>query len=390
METILQNLKSKIAIIYLLGFIFALQGAIPAYINSSFLTTFISEETVGLIYILSSTCGLLSLLLAPWLLRKFTGQRVALTAAGLQIVCLFGLSFFQTREIIFGLFCLSSVAGATLAYTLDLFLESLSQNKQTGGIRGVYLTFINLAWLASPFLGTLVLGDNFFWRIYFVSGLIMLPVFFSVLYGLKGFSVGQAEVNSLWSGFMKVLANKNIRYIFGVNFLLQLFYSWMIIYTPIYLHVNIGLPWPTIGLIFTIMLVPFVIFDIPLGKVADKWLGEKEILTFGLLLTGFSTLAISFLTDQIIWLWTLILLLTRIGASATEIMSETYFWKKINETNTEIVSFYRILGPLSFIVGPALASILFYFGLDFKYLFVVLGFSMLLGLNFSFRLKDTK
>ena len=63
----------------------------------------------------------------------------------------------------------------------------------------------------------------------------------------------------------------------------------MVIYTPIYLHEHIGLPWSDIGIIFTIMLLPFVLFEFPAGKLADgKW-GEKEPPIIGIILIAVST-----------------------------------------------------------------------------------------------------
>ena len=44
------------------------------------------------------------------------------------------------------------------------------------------------------------------------------------------------------------------------------------------------------------MLLPFVLFELPLGKVADKWLGEKEIMFGGVLITALATGACFFLT----------------------------------------------------------------------------------------------
>ena len=102
----------------------------------------------------------------------------------------------------------------------------------------------------------------------------------------------------------------------------------MVIYTPIYLHEYIGFGWDKIGIIFSIMLLPFVILDFPLGKLSDK-IGEKKMLMAGFLIMTSSVLAIPLMTEPLLWLWAVILFMTRVGAATIESLSESYFFKVI-------------------------------------------------------------
>jgi MFS family permease len=175
------------------------------------------------------------------------------------------------------------------------------------------------------------------------------------------------------------------------NFLLFFFYSWMTIYTPLYLHKNMGFSWTEIGIIFSIMLLPFVFIQFPLGRLADKKWGEKEILSVGFIVIAIATGLISFINGHSMVLWAIILFITRLGAATIEIMCDTYFFKKVDSLDTNIISFFRMVGPIAYIFGPLLATILFTF-FDFKiqYLFLILGLIMLFGLKFSLSIKDTK
>lgn len=177
--------------------------------------------------------------------------------------------------------------------------------------------------------------------------------------------------------------------IFMVSFLLQFFYAWMVIYTPIYLHENIGFSWEIIGIIFSVMLVPFVLIERPLGWIADRYLGEKELLVAGFAIMGISTASIAFITDHNAILWGAILFMTRIGAATIEIMSDTYFFKKIDASKIYLMSLYRTVRPVAYIVAPIVASLLFV-ALDLKSLFVILGILMLYGIRHSLALEDTK
>jgi Na+/melibiose symporter-like transporter len=78
---------------------------------------------------------------------------------------------------------------------------------------------------------------------------------------------------------MEFIKTKSIRTIGAINVLLQLFYTFMVIYVPIYLTEVIGFSWSELGLILCIALIPFVLLDSPVGELADKKYGEKEFLS---------------------------------------------------------------------------------------------------------------
>jgi MFS family permease len=174
-----------------------------------------------------------------------------------------------------------------------------------------------------------------------------------------------------------------------INFLLYVFYAIMIAYTPLYLSEHLHFPWTTIGWMFTIMLTPFVFLQLPLGRIADTTLGEKEFLTIGFIIAASATSILTFITGGSALVWALALFATRVGASMIEIMTDTYFFKKVTNTDTPALTFFRMMRPLGYIMGPLIATpVLLLF--DFRYLFLTLGAVMLFGIYFSLSIKDTK
>jgi MFS family permease len=163
----------------------------------------------------------------------------------------------------------------------------------------------------------------------------------------------------------------------------------MVIYTPIYLHEYLGFNWSQIGIIFTIMLLPFVLLSFPLGRYSDK-IGEKKMLTSGFFIIALFTLVIPLITEPTLWLWAGILFATRVGAATIEVMSESYFFKIVTEENAEAIGFFRNAIPLSYIIAPLVAIPILFFVPSFKYLFFVLGAILLTGFFISLRLKDVK
>lgn len=377
--------------IYLLGFLFAFHVALPTYINSSFLNVYISEKLVGIIYIIASIFTILCFLLIPFVLKKFGNYKTALFLVIFEMIALLGLAFLNSALWLIVLFILNLIAIPLMYFLTDIFLENYSSNQATGKIRGIYLTSVNLAWAISPLVSGLILASNNYSKIYLVSFLFLIPVAIILLTSLSNFKDSKYQATHVWRTIKVIWRDKNLLNIVMANWLLFFFYSWMIIYTPLYLYKNIGFSWAQIGITFSIMLLPFVLFQFMLGRLADKQWGEKELLCLGFIIIALSTGFLSFFHSNNIFLWAAILFITRIGASIIEVMCDTYFFKKVDSLNANVISFYRMSSPLAYIFAPLFAVIMLnFFSFDIEYLFLVLGIIMLLGLKFSLALKDTK
>src|SRR5262249_53707709 len=124
----------------------------------------------------------------------------------------------------------------------------------------------------------------------------------------------------------KFFKDKHRTLAYSVNFLLQLFYVWMVIYTPIYLSQHLGFSWQEIGTIFAVMLTPFLFLPYRMGTYADKG-NERNMLMLGFFIAGISCVVIFFVSAREVWLWALLLFSTRIGAATIEVLSDTYFFK---------------------------------------------------------------
>ncbi|MFA6158408.1 MAG: MFS transporter [Candidatus Paceibacterota bacterium] len=270
-----------------------------------------------------------------------------------------------------------------------MFLESFSSDSATGKIRGAFLTASNMAWLMAPLTGSFLLGEDHYANIYVMSALLLVPAI-ALVYGvLKEFVDPVYSKVPFWKSANEVWTNRNLRGALVSQFLLQFFYAWMIIYAPIYLHETVGFDWPSLGIMFSIMLLPFVLIEMPLGKLADSRFGEKEILSLGFVVMAICTWLIPFITDNNFIIWTAILFAGRTGAAMVEIMADTYFFKQVNASNAHLISFSRTMRPLAYIVSPIMASILF-IRFDIKILFLALGFLMVYGLRYSLSIVDTK
>lgn len=383
--------KYSLFSLYLAGFLFSLQVALPNYVNSSYLGTLMSSYWLGVIYTLESVLAILGFIFLPRLLKRFGNFRVMIVSLLIEMASLLGLILYHDIISVVIFMTTSLVFLILLSFSFDIFLEGFSADASTGKTRGIYLTCVNLAWVAAPFLTGLILSNGDYWKIYLSAFIILIPVFIIIRATLSGFKDSEYKSPNLIKTLVQVWKNKDIFNIFMAGLLLQLFYSWMTIYTPIYLHTDLGLSWSSIGIIFSIMLLPFVFVQFPAGRLADSRFGEKEMLAIGFVIMSLATLLMFFVVGKSILVWSLILLGTRIGASIIEIMCDVYFFKKVDGQDANLISVFRMSRPLAYIIGPLLATIILSFsGWGIKYLFLVLGVLMFFGLKFSLSLRDTK
>ena len=390
----MQTLHGKLPflVIYLASFLYALHYALPLYVASTFIGEYVREGTVGMIYALGSLVTIILFFNMSRILAAFGNYRVTLLSIVLEVVSLLGLAIIQSPFFLIPIFIFNQIILSVLYLNLNVFIEAYSTDGFTGSIRGMFLTILNIAILIAPFLAGMMFTDHEFRNIYFAAALILAPVFFLIYFTFKGYQDPLYKHVPLWAAVREVSANKNIYGAFVASFLLNFFYTWMIIYTPLYLYKTLGIPLREIvGIITPIALIPFVLFQVVMGRLADRKWGEQEMLIGGFIIMAITTAGLAFVTSTNIYLWALLLFLTRVGASAVETMSETYFFKQVDGSDTHIITLFRNMGPLSFLVAPIVATMLLtIFNIGYNYLFLVLGILMLLGVYYGLIIKDTK
>ena len=373
----------------ILGFLFTLHAVFPAYISSTFLAQFTGEESVGFVYSVSAILAIVSFFGLYRVLNRIGNYRTALLLMSLEFIALIGLSVFNSGWLVIPLFAIIFVAVALVGFNIDLFLEEVSNEKATGKIRGQFLTVVNIAWIVAPILTSMIMTNGDYWKIYLTAAIVLLPTIYLTHHNLRGFIDPKYPKINLKTTIRQIKSDTNIFGVFVVSFLMQFFFAWMVIYTPLYLHDHIHFSWKEIGTMFSIMLLPFVFIELPLGRLADSRFGEKEIMSIGLIIVALSTAMMSFVVDANVVLWTALLFTTRVGAAMIEIMTETYFFKKISLTQANITSVFRAVRPLANVVSPIIAILLLPI-ISFKFIFAVLGLIMFLGLRYSLALEDTR
>jgi len=382
-------------VIYVLVFLIALHMTPTVYINSSFLRQFVGESNVGYIYTFAALISLFLLASIKNILNAIGNYKTFMIAVFADFAALTVLSLsLVVEEIKFApifiiAYVIGSISRILIIFSADIFLEHFSINKDTGGIRGIYLTSLSAAYIIGPFIASFLIADiNNIGFAYLWGAVLLIPISLVARKYFKHFKDSTYNKNKIWDTTVKLFKNKNLSKVCVGNFILRFFYSWMIIYTPIFLH-QIGFDLSEIVKIIAFALTPYVLLELPLGKIADKFIGEKEIMTLGFIIAGFATLSIPFLNSKSFWFWAGILFITRVGASMIEIMNETYLFKKIDDEDVDILSVYRSINPFTYVVSPIIASVFLFF-IPIKFLFLLLGIVVLSGVLVSTRIKDTR
>jgi len=379
-------MNKNIKLVFLTGFFFSLHLAMVSYINSSFLSSFFSEGKVGILYVISSLASILTLLLIPKILPRLGGYKFLLYSSLFNALMLFSLSLSHNAYITGFMFVAYWISNSLIVFALDEILEIVGEGFQVGRVRGIYLTILNTAWVLSQLASSQILIDFSFSLLYLIACGIMLLFFFIILLSMRNCPDPKYDKVPAFGSVVKFFRNKNLSRAYAMNFLLQFFFSWMVIYTPIYLSLHLGFTWSEISIIFTIMLTAFIITQYPLGTHSDK-VGERKMLVLGFLVLSLATLSLFFITKHTVLIWAIILFCTRLGAAAIEIMSDVYFFKHIKKENDEFVGIYRNTASAAYILGPLSASVLLFVIPSFKFIFLILGAIMLSGIYLASTIK---
>lgn len=380
--------KNKIKLISFITFLNGFSQSVVVYVLSTFFEKSSGTVNVGIFYALAYSLALITFLNLHKVVKKIGKARtflflVLLKIGALAFLIFLGISKLSVLGAIFYLF--STAAEWTM---LDVILESFSTDRASGRIRGWHLTIYNTGFLFGPFLAVKLLErfdfSGIFALAFFLSSLILIIS----LWGLREVNQAFSKKLGVKELFLKIWRRKNLVRIYCISFVLEAFFALMVIYVPLYLVNSLDFSWSQIGKVFTVMLIPFVILQYPMGFLADKKFGEKEFIIFSLVLMGISTLGVYFVSSRSLLVWSTVLFATRIGAAIIEVLRDSYFYKQIDGRDVDIIDFFRTAMPAGYIFSTTLSSLVLIF-FSLKATFILVTFLIFLALYPAFGLRDS-
>jgi predicted MFS family arabinose efflux permease len=371
-----------------LSFLFGFADSFFVYILSSFFARVIGSDNVGIFYLV--TFAIVFVLL--WYLRRLI-RRVGGSVRTFFLLILAAIFASAVLSVVpvgwfAAMLAMILLIVTNLAWvSLDVILEEFSEDGMTGRVRGLHLTVMNAGIMLAPFFSTKVLESFDFSGIFFGLTLgyaLLLATSIIFLRNGRDPDTADMEARSAWK---KMLREPNLFHIYIISFALEFFYVIMIIYTPIHLRA-LGFSWENIGLLFTVMLLPFVLLQYPLGVLADRRFGEKEFLIISLGLSFMITVAVGLFASTNLFFWAVLLFLSRVGAAGIEVLRDAYFYKQIDGGDDDLIAFFRTARPAANVIGALLAiPLLAVFPL--QSVFFLASSVLFISLYSSFSLEDT-
>ncbi len=377
----------KFALVFLACLFLSLHYGAVLYINSSFLENFFSPSAVSLLFVLGAFGNFGMFFLIPKFIRNLGNRAVTLLMFTGAAVSSFAMAFAQSPFVAATAFVIYASLLYAIFYCLDLFLEEASEDSATGEIRGLWLTIIHVGLISGLIvLSALSDTENIFRPVYIAAGFMLIPAFLIASTCGPGHAARRPNRHTL--PFRTWWKAKSLRRATLARFSLELFYSFMTIYTPLYLHTQLGFSFSQIGVMFALALTPFLVLQWPVGRLADLFIGEKEMLIVGLLFIFFSLLFMPSLGAGFA-VWTIALFFSRIGASMVETTTDSYFFKHVNSSDVGLLSIFRLARPASIVLGAAAGAVILNF-ISIEKIFFILAGVVFFGLKEALLIRDTK
>ncbi len=383
-----QHQKKKLGKINLTIFALGFLDAFLVYILSAYISPITGEKLVGIFYFVTFAVVFLVLFFFHRIVERLGQSRTLYFFLGMAIIASVLLSKIPPSWLAVFVALVFLVAANATYVALDILLENFSEDSFSGRIRGMNLTLMNLGLLLAPLLSVLVLEDYGYAGVFFV---LTLGYSLTFLYALLAFRFDNHPTNQkieLFHSVKQIWREKNLRRIYSISFAMEFFYALMIVYMPLHL-LSLGITWEQIGVLFTIMLVPFVLVQYPLGLIADKRYGEKELLISSLAIAFFATYALTKIHTPDILLIGILLFMTRVGIAGVEVLRDSFFYKQVEADDTDLIAFFRTTRSLANISATVIVLPLFVFFPLSSFLYAA-TLVLFLGFIESWTLTDTK
>ncbi len=380
--------RNKVRFISGLSFLVGFLDAFLLYIISSYFAALSGEGLVGGFYLVVYIVVLLGLMYLQPLLHRFGSVRLLLFFYSVLIICSVYLSLVGLYWVGAAVLLLFLISSNLIGPVTDIILEDFSSDQLSGRIRGLYLTILNAGLLLAPFVSTWVLSQYGYSGVFSVITAGYALVLVVAMIGLRSHRVYSHQRIRFIDTLRKVIQRPNLLAIYAISWILEFFYVVMIVYSPLLL-LSYGYTWTDIGFIFTIMLIPFVLIQYPLGLMADKRFGEKELLFACLVLMAITSLLVAWAGRETVLFWSILLFTTRIGAAGIEVLRDSYFYKQITSADADIVAFFRTSRPTANIFA-ALIGVFFLAIFPSAGLFLLVGSLATAGCFIVFLLRDSQ
>jgi MFS family permease len=271
----------------------------------------------------------------------------------------------------------------------EAFIKDISPVGRRGEFRSVFGTFANAGMFVGPVIGGL-LADRFEIRIPYLFSAILLLASLPLVFKLKDYnnrdnsdSTRNAKSNGirredLLAVLKEFRQHRELNVLALCTISLFFWYSARWVFGPLFLH-HLGYSPFVIGVWIGISAAPFLLFQIPLGKIGDR-IGKTKLICLGFVISTIFIIPLGFLTSLPSLLVTIFVI--SLGTTLVEPLIEARVTdiapRERYGAYSGILEFAKTTGSL---LGPVSSALFVYpFGISYSFIPSVILFILTLAL----------
>jgi MFS family permease len=375
------NLKDTYTkILYAAYFFFSWAIGFTAYSNSKVIESINGRESIGVIYGLAAAITLiLSTWVIPNIIKLLGNRRTIGLAIILEILSILGISYIDTPWLFGFSFILFLSTQVLISFNFDIFFEHNTKRENSAEARGLVVALQHVGRMLGPIMAAFLTVQIGLKAPYSVSLILMTSCGILLYFATLNFKDKAYVPVSVFKSIKTIKERPAVRKSLLSILLLHIFYALMVTFVPIYLGDVKGLNPESLGLLFTIMLTPFVVLGYPIGKHIDSGASGRIMARYGLFILAITTFIFPFIETSSLIIWGSILLLSRVGAVILETAGEGIFFKAIKEEESELLGVMRDMQPIGYFIASLVSVITLMFG-SVKDIFYIVGIILVLGI----------
>ncbi|RLG15295.1 MAG: hypothetical protein DRN71_01710 [Candidatus Nanohalarchaeota archaeon] len=365
-----------------------------------------SDAAVGVIFGITSLFGLVFCVLSGEMMQKY-GRRMILKMA-LATVCA-GYVFLSFAGSMFDVVIVESmrkIASTAAFLILGVLVRMYSRKNNLDNSESMFYTFGNLAWLVAPAVGGFVALKYGMDAIFYLAALFVALSFATLdwrhvhdrrpqgnvnFHYIRAYIMHKSFMPATYYLTLKSLArevrrfvqNRNLVLIYMSSFGLYMLFTMQMLYFPLILasfNVNMGM----IGLMVALLILPLIIFEIPLTRMSKK-IKTKNYIVAGFMVSSAAITLIYFFYG--VYTIFALFMVSALGAAMIEPFKDAYILKHTPAHKVDVFfGIYKTSQFLGYFVAPVIASMTIVF-LGMQGMFLVIGLILLIFAVVASRLE---
>jgi len=316
-------------------------------------------------------------------------KKLVILGLGGMIVFALLLPFADSLETLAFLLLLLGFSNQLINVPIRSYVMEIAPKDKTSEYFGVQLTGMQLGFTLAPLIAGVLLSEDILAGRAVVSLLYIVTCALAIVLVHFGVRETLMERKSLACGIRSVITKDNIFmkglmeyralksaglviFLLTLSFIITDGLIWAI--EPLYNNLGIGTE--MVGVILSMFVLPFVLFQIPAGFLADR-VGKVKVLMFGLFLAG-SFLIIFGLTRDVYIMITAAFVSTLGLALAVPATDGLLTDVSSGKDRGSVVGVWDVAEDLGYIIGPIMGGIIAELYQDITIPFIFLGAFLLL------------